>query len=323
MSRTYASILLEPGVNPLNPRPTPFDICWRMFGIHVRVSPGFWLFSAAFGYFTGFAFENQKFEISYLAAWIVCSFISVLIHELGHVMMGRLCGQKGNIVLQTFGGAAIGQYQLCNRWQQMAIALAGPAIGLTLFGTVWVLFKKFHVEFLGMDIRGPELIQQLDPAQLKPWLWRGVTFLMMMTIMWNVLNLIPVIPMDGGQVVRAACRGYTSPNGLRIALIVSIAVAAGICVYSFQARSDSEMWYPDIPRWATLMPVRARMDPTFNAFFFALMGVQNLFMLFSVKRQVYSTEDEGQNPDAEKEQEETADRERELERDPYRDRVRD
>ena len=98
-------------MNPLDPKPTPFDLNWRMFGIHVRVHPGFWIFSAIFGWGMCTNPITGKIVLSSLLTWIGCTFFSVLIHELGHVVMGRLCGQKGNIVLHSFGGLAIGQYQ--------------------------------------------------------------------------------------------------------------------------------------------------------------------------------------------------------------------
>jgi stage IV sporulation protein FB len=297
-------------VNPLNPKPTPFDISWRMLGIHVRVSPWFWLFSAGFGWLSGICVDPMTGNLMWakLWPWIVCTFLSVLIHELGHVIMGRLCGQKGNIVLHSMGGLAVGEYHLTRRWQQILIALAGPAIGLLLFGVVWILVMDPAV--IGLrEVKGLRLLNAIDGAQKMPWLWRGVNFLLFMNLMWNVMNLIPVIPMDGGQVVRAALGGTTSPSRMRIALGISFIAACAIAVYSLIARTDPHMWYPGIPGWATLsMPV-VRLDPTFNAVIYGILAVQSFLSMLWVKG------DEPAPADVEENQA--------REDDPYAARIRD
>ena len=168
----------------------------------------------------------------------------------------------------------------------------------------------YSLAFLGMpDVHGPRLINRIDPVIDHPWLWRGATYLLLMNIMWNVLNLIPVIPMDGGQVVRAAMRGDVSPSGLRFALGMSFFVAGAIAVYSFVARGDPNLWYPGIPDWATLIPL-GKLDPTFNMIFFAILAVQNFMMMQAVKRQEQSWDnDDGyQDPDRDRYQRRDRDR---------------
>src|SRR5262249_7190 len=69
-------------------QPTQFDLHWRMFGIDVRVHPLFWLFSAVLGWgFTGGRLDS-------LVVWVVVVFVSVLVHELGHVLTGRIFGSS-------------------------------------------------------------------------------------------------------------------------------------------------------------------------------------------------------------------------------------
>jgi hypothetical protein len=47
-------------------------------------------------------------------------FISILVHELSHVLMGQAFGAYGHIVLYGFGGLAVGSNQLNVRWQRVA-----------------------------------------------------------------------------------------------------------------------------------------------------------------------------------------------------------
>src|SRR5207249_4349173 len=129
--------------------------------IRVRVHPSFWFFGALLGWTWGQ--RIQQFGLTDLLVWMGCYFFSVLVHELGHVIMGILCGQHGYIVLHFFGGMAIGQYQLARRWQRIAISLAGPAAGFFLYGLV-VLFK-YH------------LLHQIDPIAQNKHLSRGMEML--------------------------------------------------------------------------------------------------------------------------------------------------
>ena len=86
----------------LEPQTTAWDLRWQMFGIPVRVHPMFWLAGLLMGQ------QSLKQGAEYLLAWVACFFISILIHELGHVVMGMIYGTSGQIVLYAFGG--LGRY---------------------------------------------------------------------------------------------------------------------------------------------------------------------------------------------------------------------
>ena len=85
------------------PERTQFDLNWRMFGIPVRVHPWFWLMGVILGW------SAVERGVQYLVLWIVCVFVSILVHEFGHVFMGLVFGSRGHIVLYSFGGLAVGQ----------------------------------------------------------------------------------------------------------------------------------------------------------------------------------------------------------------------
>jgi hypothetical protein len=93
----------------MDPGQTPYDLRWRMLGTDVRVSPWFWLVSAIMGW------SAMEQGVVYLVLWIACVFVSILVHEFGHVLMGRVFGTDGHIVLYSFGGLAIGSSDLLKR----------------------------------------------------------------------------------------------------------------------------------------------------------------------------------------------------------------
>jgi stage IV sporulation protein FB len=236
----------------LEPTPTPYDLRWRMFGIPVRVHPTFWLFSAIFGY------DYVQLGFGYLLMWIGCTFVSILFHELGHVVAGLIFGQPGHIVLYSFGGIAIGQYHHVRPWQRIAIYLAGPGAGFLLYGLVY-LFARY-----GM--------LHVDPTFNMPYLHIGVGMLLFMNLFWNLLNLIPVFPLDGGQVSREICTMVSRRNGFRFSLGLSFLLAGLIAVYSLFVKGRPSLPYPPF-------------DPTFTVIMFALLAVQSFQMMKAVERE--------------------------------------
>jgi Zn-dependent protease len=183
-----------------------------MFGIGVRVHPSFWIFSAIFGW----DFQ-RRWGLSGLAVWVGCMFVSILWHELGHVFAGRMCGQNGHIVLYSFGGLAIGHYHQVSAWQRIVIAAAGPAAGFLLYGIVFS-FDHFALE-------------GIDPTHDMLHLRRGIGMLYFMNFLWSALNLIPVFPLDGGQISRELCMLFSRRNGMRLSLGLSFVIAGLIAVY--------------------------------------------------------------------------------------------
>src|SRR5438105_12992959 len=102
------------------PSRTQFDLNFSLFGIHVRVHPAFWIVALVFGS------SALNDGLVFLLVWVACLFVSILIHEMGHVLAGMCFGSRGNIVLYSFGGLAVGSSELESRWQRVVVFLAGP-----------------------------------------------------------------------------------------------------------------------------------------------------------------------------------------------------
>ncbi len=187
---------------------TPYDLNWRMFGTPVRVNPWFWLVSAMFGWDYG-----QVWGFQYLLVWIVCVFVSILVHEFGHVLSGRIFGSFGSIVLYSFGGLAIGSSELANRWQRVAVYFAGPLAGFILYGVI-------KLSSLGMPG------WRFEPSLFEA----AVFFLVSINLFWGIFNLMPVWPLDGGQISKELFNHFMPGRGTRVALGVSAGVAATLAL---------------------------------------------------------------------------------------------
>src|SRR5262249_10188482 len=175
------------------PSPTPYDISWRMFGTQVRVSPWFWLMTVLLGWST----THHGFV--YLVVWVACVLVSVLVHEFGHVMMGRMFGTDGHIVLFGLGGLAIGSSALSNRWQRIAVSFAGPGASFLLLAAVLAFaWKGIH---LGWDETGYVPWPEFSGLQnLSRPMNMAILFLIWINLAWGFLNLLPIWPLDGGQI---------------------------------------------------------------------------------------------------------------------------
>src|SRR5436190_20225874 len=112
---------------------------WRLFGIDFCIQPSFWLMSALFGYLVVMGMQLQGMDLlKYIGIWVLCTLVSVMVHELGHAVTGRIFGLPGNITLAGMGGQAVGNFETLKRWQRVLVILAGPGAGF-LFLSLLIL----------------------------------------------------------------------------------------------------------------------------------------------------------------------------------------
>jgi len=198
-----------------NDQPTPFDLRFRLAGIPVRVSPWFWIVMALFG---SNLFNSPKYGPLYLLLWLACGFVSVLIHEMGHAVAAKFYGSPVTVTLIAFGGVAQYSYPPRSAIKRIVIALAGPAAGFGLLGIVVL------VRFALIDV-------PLHPAA-EATLW----FLFIMNLVWNLFNLLPIWPLDGGRVCRelfalAKLRNPDAAVHTTSMVFAGVLVALGLAAY--------------------------------------------------------------------------------------------
>jgi Zn-dependent protease len=191
------------------PGQTPFDLNFSLFGIRVRVSPWFWVISALL------IWQPARAGVAYLFVGILCIFFSILLHELGHVLTGKLFGADGHIVLYSFGGLAIGSNDVPHRWQRIAVSSAGPLIQLLLYGLIELCDSQGWI---------PNTISRLQLFALD--------VLVFVNLIWALMNLLPVWPLDGGMISREILTGINPGQGMRWSLGLSVACAGFLAVNS-------------------------------------------------------------------------------------------
>jgi Zn-dependent protease len=138
--------------------------------------------------------------------------------------MGRLFGSEGHIVLYSFGGLAIGSNALSNRWRRIAVCFAGPAAGFLLLAGVLLLVRD------AIDFQPWPVFERLPNT--SPLLTEAIVDLIWINLAWGLLNLLPIWPLDGGQISRDFL-GWLSPhNGFRAAYWLSVIVAGLLAVHA-------------------------------------------------------------------------------------------
>ncbi len=234
--------------------PSPLDLRFRLFGFPVRVAVFFWLIAALFG--QGI---YAAFGLEYLALWVACFFASILIHELGHAFVFRWFGSNAEIVLYGFGGYARA-YPLRKAWQSLLMYSAGPGAGFLLAGIVYV------------------------SGQLTQWYQGSLaaaltySFLLWMNIVWGIFNLLPILPMDGGNILREFLTLLGVRSSQLVALLVSVLLGGTLCLIGF-----SMMFNVNIPFLSAFLP--KNINPFFLTFWMAIMTVMNFQQLKALQQQ--------------------------------------
>ena len=123
-------------------------------------------------------------------AFILILFVCVIAHEFGHALMARRYGiRTPDITLLPIGGMARLERMPERPSQEIAVALAGPAVNVVIFLVLVFIFR--------VDMSMETLAQIEDPA--RGFLGRVA----LVNLMLVLFNMLPAFPMDGGRVFRA------------------------------------------------------------------------------------------------------------------------
>ncbi|MCS7045059.1 MAG: site-2 protease family protein [Gemmataceae bacterium] len=237
----------------LAPR-TSFDLHFRIGDIPVRVHPFFWLSLVILGW-GGSPTESSR--LPFLLIWTAAAFVSVLVHELGHVLMGRWFGRRGHILLTGFCGLALGSADLPLRRQRILVALAGPAAGF-LFGAAfaagcWLFHPSLALVTLQLVVG---LTPTVDVApRPSPYVSDAVYVVLWINLFWGLVNLLPIWPLDGGKVCLETCEHYRGREGERLGFKISLVVAAAIAVWALIEFLVQRPLIPWLSLGASLFPV--------------------------------------------------------------------
>ncbi len=220
------------------PQTTSADLEFDLAGIRVRVSAWFWLAAALLGWNVCQAFSggDQRMLLQMLVIWIGVVLLSILAHEMGHALAYRGFGQSAHVVLYHFGGLAVpdswGRRHL-RPMERLLVSAAGPLAQLLLAGLVIAGLRAsgYAVPF---PITGIALFDDAGARGFSsPLVYALFDFLLYVNIFWPLLNLIPVPPLDGGQIVREGLLVLGVSEAHRIAGIIGVAAGAFVAWWGY------------------------------------------------------------------------------------------
>ena len=126
------------------------------------------------------------FSIEFAIALILC----LVFHEYGHIKAMKYFGlkTKGIYLIPFVGGLALSDDKINTRWQDIVISIMGPFFGLILSITCLVGYWLTDIEILAG--------------------------LAVFNALLNLFNLLPILPLDGGHVLKSIAFSINSKVGL-------------------------------------------------------------------------------------------------------------
>ncbi|MEB3274456.1 MAG: site-2 protease family protein [Prochlorothrix sp.] len=166
---------------------------WRigsLLGIPLFIDPSWFVIVALIALVNGWDWQLQYANwSSFLAGTVglitaLLLFGSVLLHELGHSLVARAQGIRVNsITLFLFGGMAALDRESKTPGQAFQVAIAGPAVSL-------LFFVLLHTLQGSLPVQSPPAVLTGEIAHLN--------------LVLGLFNLIPGLPLDGGQILKSA-----------------------------------------------------------------------------------------------------------------------
>lgn len=179
---------------------------FRIGSIPIHIHPFFFLTALLLGMGTNASVQTA-------AIWVATVFVSVLLHELGHALAGKVYGLAPTITLHGMGGTTswteASRRRSLGHGAQMFISFAGPLVGLLVGGATaaWWYVKGDPSTELGKELLG------------------GVLFV---NLGWSMFNLLPIVPLDGGQIMANGIAWVSRGRAYRLPHYVSIAFALAV-----------------------------------------------------------------------------------------------
>lgn len=179
--------------------------------IPITIHPIYWLIISALGWMS----TNN---IVYTIMWVGVATVSLIVHELGHALTAKFFGQRVHIELAGMGGLTRHRGAQMNSFKEFLVVLNGPLAGFLLF-----LLASFVLFFYSPVL--PAIVSNI--VQMTVWI----------NFYWTIFNLMPVYPMDGGQLVRIILEAIFGLKGVKFSLFLSMVAGVALSLYFLSIQS--------------------------------------------------------------------------------------
>ncbi len=195
----------------------------RVAGIPLKVHWTFGFFFLWIAY-AGYRIGMDQTGIVNLCLFAVVLFFCVVLHEFGHALAARKYGVvTKDIIISPIGGVARLMRMPDKPFQELVIAIAGPAVNFviaTVLGVSLLLLTDQGVRLLGDQVTLFNRVSNFLPALF--WL----------NLFLIGFNLLPAFPMDGGRIFRSLLSMRLGRDrATRIAALTGQIIAIGFVIY--------------------------------------------------------------------------------------------
>jgi Zn-dependent protease len=189
---------------------------FHLLGFPVTINPGFII-----GMLVLLAINQQDVAFGIRLVAAIAAF--TLVHELGHAVAARRFGADAAISLNFLVGYAIYRPRRpLAPWERATVSAAGPLVQITI-GVVLLLA-------LGTHPLSHASVSE-TPLTLAIW-WAGPVL--------GAINLMPVLPLDGGNIVALGLDGVAPGHGYAVVRWFSL----GFCAFAIVAVLTQPAWRP-------------------------------------------------------------------------------
>ena len=158
---------------------------------------------------------------------LIALILGIVLHELGHALAARAFGAHGiTITLWALGGLCSSHRDSTRIGREMVIVAAGPAVSLALWqGSLWAL------ELLSNTVGG-----SAQTSHGMRLLVLGLVYSALVNKSLFFFNMLPIFPMDGGQLTFYAALATTRSLTLARQLSLFLAVFGSLAFFCWRTK---------------------------------------------------------------------------------------
>ena len=205
-------------------------IRFTLFGVPVSIHPTLWLTLAILG--RAFAVTNMV-DLICVLLFTISAFVVLLAHEMGHALVGRrLGGGQPSVYLAWLGGDCTNETARLTRWQGVMMTAAGPlcslAVGVLAFVVLSLYVGNFALGWemsclFALSILPAEVVMSFPPLAIFFFY-----YLIKISCWWTALNLLPIFPLDGGQIMQGLMKSRMQMHLISLTVAVVMCLVCGV-----------------------------------------------------------------------------------------------
>ena len=180
---------------------------FRLFGIPIGVH---WMFVLLAAFLGGGLDARGPAAWRGVIVFMIAAFISILVHELGHALTGLRMGARSVFIqLHGMGGVAIFPDARFSRLRNIVVTAAGPLASIllaVLFGAITMYVSQTYAPKSEVGALGIYFLYTMA----------NINFI------WAIFNLCPILPLDGGQILR----DILGPRRIKLTCIIGFITLA-------------------------------------------------------------------------------------------------